>query len=174
MTSTTTTGITGGLNTTLPTAMVISAFTAIALVNSLELQVRIWMTFKKRVGLYFWSLNVASLGVAVYALAFVFKFFKVIQNDIISCVLITIGWWTMVTGQSLVLYSRLHLLVVDRKKLRWILYMICIDAVIFHLPTTVLTFGVRIRKARLCVSETNFPAVKLCHARQVRAHLQDL
>lgn len=136
------TGITGGLHTTLPTAMVISAFTAIAWVNVIELQVRIWMTFKKRVGLYFWSLNVASWGVGIYAAAFIFKFFKVINNDLISCVFITIGWWSMVTGQSLVLYSRLHLLVVDRRKLRWILYMICIDAVIFHLPTTVLTFGV--------------------------------
>jgi hypothetical protein len=48
----------------------------------------------------------------------------------------------MVTGQSLVLYSRLHLLVRDSRKLKWILYMIITDVFLFHIPTTVFTFGV--------------------------------
>jgi hypothetical protein len=47
----------------------------------------------------------------------------------------------MVTGQSVVLYSRLHLIVLNEKLLRLILRMIIIDAVILHIPTTMLTFG---------------------------------
>jgi hypothetical protein len=47
----------------------------------------------------------------------------------------------MVTGQSMVLWSRLHLLVQNRKLLRGILYVIIIDAFVLHIPTTVLAFG---------------------------------
>ena len=49
----------------------------------------------------------------------------------------------MVTGQSVVLYSRLHLVLYDKKLLRRILYMICINAVLLHIPTSVLNFGAR-------------------------------
>ena len=46
----------------------------------------------------------------------------------------------MVTGQSIVLYSRLHLVVRLRKVLRGILAIIIVDAFCFHIPSTVLTF----------------------------------
>lgn len=57
-------GITGGLDTTLTIAMTISGFTAIAWYNSIELNVLIWMTFKRYRGLYFCSILGASWGVA--------------------------------------------------------------------------------------------------------------
>jgi len=47
----------------------------------------------------------------------------------------------MVTGQSVVLYSRLHLIVEDKSKTRWVLYMIIINFFILHVPTTVLFLG---------------------------------
>ncbi|KAL1965349.1 hypothetical protein VTN77DRAFT_5786 [Rasamsonia byssochlamydoides] len=47
----------------------------------------------------------------------------------------------MVTGQSMVLFSRLHLVVQNPKVLRRVLYMIVVDAVLLHVPTTVLTYG---------------------------------
>ncbi len=137
-------GITGGIETTLPIAMTLSAFTAIAWYNVLELNIMIWMTFKRHKGLYFYSLLGSSWGILIYALAFLMKFFQVWRNDYISVAFITIGWYAMVTGQSLVLYSRLHLVVCDRSKIKWILYMIIIDVFLFHVPTTVMTFGVGI------------------------------
>jgi len=70
------------------------------------------------------------------------KFFQFWKNNYISCAFITLGWYFMVTGQSLVLYSRLHLLVRDARKLKWILCMIVTDVFLFHIPTTVFTFGV--------------------------------
>jgi hypothetical protein len=125
-------GITGGLEgTTLPVAMTISAFTAIA-----------WYTFKRRHGLYFYSLLGSSWGIMVYALAFLMKFFQIWKNNYVSVAFITIGWYAMVTGQSLVLYSRLHLVVHDKQSIKWVLYMIITDIFLFHVPTTVLTFGV--------------------------------
>lgn len=47
----------------------------------------------------------------------------------------------MVTGQSLVLYSRLHLVLRDKNRLKHVLYMIFTSVIIFHLPTSILTYG---------------------------------
>ena len=46
----------------------------------------------------------------------------------------------MVTGQSLVLYSRLHLAVRDKRILRAILIMIIVDFCLFQVPTTLQKF----------------------------------
>lgn len=46
-----------------------------------------------------------------------------------------------VSGQSVVLWSRLHLLTNSRKVLRWTLYMIIINGGLLHSITTVLTFA---------------------------------
>ena len=50
----------------------------------------------------------------------------------------------MITGQALVLWSRLHLIVTGKRGDRIIKYtkwMIIIDAICLHIPTTVLTYG---------------------------------
>ena len=44
-------------------------------------------------------------------------------------------------GQSVVLWSRLHLLTNSRRILRWTLYMIIINGIILHSITTTLTFA---------------------------------
>jgi hypothetical protein len=44
-----------------------TAFTAIAWYNSLEILVLIFFVFKKYSGLYFWSLVITSLSVVPYA-----------------------------------------------------------------------------------------------------------
>ena len=50
-------GMTGGLQTTLPVAMTVGAFTAIAWYCNIELNIMIWMVFKGRKGLYFYNLQ---------------------------------------------------------------------------------------------------------------------
>ncbi|KAH6715666.1 hypothetical protein BKA61DRAFT_733566 [Leptodontidium sp. MPI-SDFR-AT-0119] len=142
-------GTTGGLHSTEPILLTIAAFTAIAWYNCVELNVMIWLRFKKHKGLYFWSLLVCSWGIVLHALSFLAKFFQVWKNDYVSVTIITIGWYAMVTGQSLVLYSRLHLVMHDNRKIKWVLYMIIIDVFLFHVPTTVLTFGANSSKAYL-------------------------
>jgi hypothetical protein len=135
-------GITGGYTgNSVSLRIVIGSFIAISWYNAVELNFLIFTTFQKYRGLYFWSLVVASWGVVFYGIGFLFKFFQVIDNSVGNVVFITIGWWCMVTGQSVVLYSRLHLILLNEKLLRQILWMIIIDAVILHIPTTVLTFG---------------------------------
>ncbi|KAF2430840.1 hypothetical protein EJ08DRAFT_556248, partial [Tothia fuscella] len=55
--------------------------------------------------------------------------------------LIAYGWHTMVTGQNVVLYSRLHLVCSRPRVLRGILWMIIANWFISNVPTTVFVFG---------------------------------
>ncbi|KAL6719861.1 hypothetical protein ACLMJK_001782 [Lecanora helva] len=123
------------------TWMAIAAFTAVAWYNVAELNIQVFLTFKRHRGLYFWSLLISSYGCVLHALGFLLKFFQLIHNDYVSVTIITIGWYAMVTGQAVVLYSRLHLVVREQMILRGILAMIIIDAICFHIPTTILTYG---------------------------------
>ncbi len=135
-------GVSGVLDMTAAKALTIVSFAGIAWYNSIELQVMIWMTFRRRHGLYFYSLLVASIGIVVDALGMLLKLFN-LANPFVAITVIIIGWVPMVTGQSLVLYSRLHLVLRDNRKLKWVLAMIIIDAILFHVPTTVLLYLVR-------------------------------
>ncbi|KAJ9605396.1 hypothetical protein H2200_010053 [Cladophialophora chaetospira] len=124
----------------------IAFFAGLTIYNSVELIVLIFATFHTYSGVYFWSLLVANLGLIPYALGFLFKLFEVLVGDAkwVSLVLLTIGWYAMVTGQSVVLWSRLHLLVVGEtggRILNYSRWMIIVDAVILHIPTSVVTFG---------------------------------
>lgn len=121
-------------------------FSSLSMYNALELIVLIFFTFTKFSGLYFWSILISSICVIPYALGFLFKFMEITTGNgrWLAVTLITIGWYGMVTGQAVVLWSRLHLLVEGEKgirTLRWTKWMICINAVILHIPTTVLTYG---------------------------------
>lgn len=46
----------------------------------------------------------------------------------------------MVSGQSLVLYSRLHLVVRIEERIRWVLYLIIFDAIVVGIPDMILAF----------------------------------
>lgn len=125
----------------IPTYMAIAAFTAVAWFNVVELNIQVFMTFKRHRGLYFWSLIISSYGCVLHALGFLLKFFHLTSYVYLAVTIITLGWWAMVTGQAIVLYSRLHLVVREQKVLRGVLIMIIVDAICFHIPTTVLTYG---------------------------------
>lgn len=58
-------------------------------------------------------------------------------------IIATVGWPMMVTGQSLVLYSRLGVVLgpSHANVLKAVKWMIIIDAIVFHVSTTVVMFG---------------------------------
>ena len=126
-------------NTAVYTAIVI--FTALAWYNVLELSFLIFNSFKRYGGLYFWSLLVCAWGTALHALGFILKFFPCGANIYLTVTIITVGWYCMVTGQAVVLYSRIHIVVRNHTVLKVVLWMIIVDAILFHIPTTVLTYG---------------------------------
>jgi hypothetical protein len=128
-------------------ASVVACCITLSLYNAIELLALIYITFKHYSGLYFWSLLIASAGVIPYSVGYVLVYFDVSYN-FIGYIIDTLGWCAMVTGQSVVLYSRLHLVSRDRRILRAVVWMIMIDAVIFHVPTTVMLFGSRYAASR--------------------------
>lgn len=81
------------------------------------------------------SLLVASWGVILLTLSFDLTMFD--QQPGSAQVLTGIGWVAMVTGFSMILYSRLHLVLYNRKQLRILLAIILVDAFLFHLPVIV-------------------------------------
>ncbi|KAL2847458.1 hypothetical protein BJY01DRAFT_234270 [Aspergillus pseudoustus] len=123
---------------------VLVIFIALSCYNIVELVVLVLSTFRRWQGLYFYSLLISGvIGVVPYSLGFLLKFFR-IASPAISVTVLTVGWWTMVTGQAFVLYSRLHLVLRDERTLRRVLYMIIVNVFLLHVPTTVLTFGTNV------------------------------
>jgi hypothetical protein len=119
----------------------IIVFSSIALYNVLELNYMVVGTFRRRKGLYFWSLIVATWGIAVNAVGYLLQYLDLITNTYLYSTLICVGWVCMVTGQSVVLYSRLYLVTTDDKRRRAVLYMIIFNAIAMHIPVAVLVYG---------------------------------
>ncbi|KAH6881057.1 hypothetical protein B0T10DRAFT_609249 [Thelonectria olida] len=124
-----------------PTAFVVACFLAISIYNFVVLNFIILTTFKRRRGLYFWSFIFATWGIPFYSTGFFLKNFRPSTNGYVYVTLIIIGWWPLVTGQSAVLYSRLHLVLDKRSWLKAVRTMIIVNAIICHIPTTVLVYG---------------------------------
>ncbi|KAF4443378.1 hypothetical protein F53441_11426 [Fusarium austroafricanum] len=123
-------------------AIVISVFISIAFYNVLELNAYIFGSFKKRSGLYFWSLLVATWGIAFNGTGYLIMHLSLSAQRYLYSTLILIGWCTMITGQSVVLYSRLHIVVHNQRRLRMVLIMIVANAIWLHLPVIILVYGV--------------------------------
>jgi hypothetical protein len=134
-------GISGDSVSTGNTLDIIIAFLTIALYNVAELNFIILATFKRRSGLYFWSFIVATWGIVPYSVGFLIKALQLGGPAWGYVTAIVVGWCCMVTGQSIVLYSRLHIVLRNEKHLRYVLAMIVTNAIICHIPITVMVYG---------------------------------
>lgn len=134
-------GISSGGLSPGPAVTIVECFLAVAFYNVIELNVIIYSSFPRRTGLYFWSFVVATWGIAVYSVGFLTKDLSFIRNGFIYGTFIVVGWVCMVTGQSMVLFSRMHLLVRDKRILRTTLVCIVVNAIIAHVPTSVVLYG---------------------------------
>ncbi|KAL9634115.1 MAG: hypothetical protein Q9164_004290 [Protoblastenia rupestris] len=65
--------------------------------------------------------------------------FRIWTNAHAVGVVIGVSWWFMVTGQALVLYSRLYLVVRNQRRIRWVLIMIITNFWILHIPIMLLS-----------------------------------
>jgi len=120
----------------------------IAWYNAIELIVLCFATFKRYGGCYFWCLLIASFSIIPFGLGYLLIIYGIYTNEF-PVVMELIAWVGMVTGQSLVLWSRLHLVVHSRRVLRACLAMIIIDAILFHIPASVLELGSHSNKSDL-------------------------
>jgi len=108
---------------------------------TVELTLQVFFTFKRHKGLYFYSILVCTWGVTFHVLGLILKVFAV-GHWILSSILFKIGWVSNVTGFSMVLYSRLHLVIRQKRILRAVLAMIIVDAFLLHVPIIIFDFGI--------------------------------
>ncbi|KAI9794284.1 MAG: hypothetical protein M1833_000427 [Piccolia ochrophora] len=118
----------------------LAAFSAVAIYMSVEIHVQIFTTFKAHRSLYFWSLLVCSWGIVVHIIASLLRLLVFESSWVFHTTLLEFGWIGMVTGFGLVQYSRLHLVIHNRRILHYVLAMIITNAFILHVPTAVLTY----------------------------------
>ena len=120
-----------------PMAMALSALFGIAVYNSFELYIFILRTFHRRRGLYFWSAICATTGILLISLFCLLRFFGVAHPGLMAA-LTSASWATMVTGQSLMLYSRLHLVLCNPKRTRCLLSLIICAFLFIEIPVGTL------------------------------------
>ncbi|KAK3390010.1 hypothetical protein B0H63DRAFT_428568 [Podospora didyma] len=127
------------------TLIVILVFLSISFYNVVELTLIIFTTFKRFSGLYFWSFLISTWGIAVWSMGFLLKYTGVVghipNHYLLYMTFIEVGFVCMVTGQGVVLYSRLHIIVRRRRTLQLALGMVIFDAIICHIPIIVVAFG---------------------------------
>ncbi|KAK8054415.1 hypothetical protein PG996_013716 [Apiospora saccharicola] len=120
----------------------VTVLLAIALWNAMEMVPLVFFTFKRFRTLYFWSICVSTVGILVCAASQIVSTWgpePYGRTALIAGVISCLGWAPMVTGQSLVLYSRLHLLHVPPRTLKLVKGMIIFDGVTLHSIGTAFT-----------------------------------
>jgi hypothetical protein len=108
---------------------------------SLELLVLVYVTFKRHSGIYFWSIVVTTLGLILQTTGYILKSFENSCPPILVVIICKVGWVSNVTGFSIVLWSRLHLVVNNDRLLKFVLCVILADGLICHTPIIVFEFG---------------------------------
>lgn len=126
----------------------VACLIGVAWYNALELIILCFTTFKRYGGCYFWCLLISSVAIIPFGLGYLLIIFN-IYNNLFPVAMELIAWVCMVTGQSLVLWSRLHLVVQNHTVLRWTLAMIIVDAIVFHIPASVLELGSHSNKSAI-------------------------
>ncbi|KAJ5297149.1 uncharacterized protein N7443_008042 [Penicillium atrosanguineum] len=120
---------------------IMGALMAIVLYNAAELSLLIFMTFRHYRGLYFWSLTLSTiLGLIPNGIGNILHFFN-IRSLWLALAVSSFGYYFLVPAQSVVLYSRLHLVLYNQKILRFVLCAIIFSTIFIAVPTTITTFG---------------------------------
>ncbi|KAH7140484.1 hypothetical protein B0J13DRAFT_638234 [Dactylonectria estremocensis] len=130
----------GGQRTYDPEDVMVIACSTLAVYNAFELLVLIFITFKRRKGLYFWSNFLAAFGIIPYCIGWLIAYFTLTPLWV-GIMFAQIGWTLLVSGQSMVLYSRLHLVLNDPKILCALLWIIILNGILWHTSITVVVFG---------------------------------
>ncbi|KAF3067946.1 hypothetical protein CFAM422_008298 [Trichoderma lentiforme] len=135
-------GFSSGVDhTSLVFQILIPVFFSLALYNVIELTFLIFHTFKRHSGLYFWSCVFATGGLVFQSAGFFILYYASPSVAYLAVTISLLGWIPMVTGQSLVLWSRLHLILHNRRRLRMILWMIIINAILCTGGITPMIYG---------------------------------
>jgi hypothetical protein len=125
------------------------AFFSVALWLALDLIFQVHITFRRWSGMYYWTVLGTSIGVGLHATMLTVKMFTVqnVAENIGTTILTKMGDIFTQTGFSLVLYSRLNLVMrAQQAYLKYILILILVSSLAVHTSTTTLTIGMNTRK----------------------------
>jgi hypothetical protein len=86
------------------------------------------------------SITATAFGIIFLTIGICFEDYTGYRNVAFQSSFRNVGWTMMITGSSLVLYSRLHLLLFNSKFLRIILLMILLNTIVFQLPDFSLVY----------------------------------
>lgn len=121
--------------------VIMGVLVSIVLYNAVELTVLILMTFRRYRSLYFWSLVLsATIGLIASGIGNLLHFFAIGPLSL-ALALSNVGFYFLVPAQSLVLYSRLHLILSNPRLLHFILCAVIFSGIVFAVLVTVLSFG---------------------------------
>ena len=133
-----------GLKKDLPMSMTIAAFSGISWYIGAEINTSLFILFKRRNGLYFWSCALASWGIILQPLFIILADYGLWTNLKGGIICIYLTWMIMVVPQSWLLYSRLHLIVHNDAMLKWLRVLLTFTSIVFVVPTIVIgTIAVR-------------------------------
>jgi hypothetical protein len=121
--------------TPLPSAMAAAAFSGIGWFLALEVTIRLAARFTRR-SLYFYACLCCSWGIITHLVAITLIDWR-IWDTYANIVVIHLSWCTYVISQSIVLYSRLNLVLKQQELSRYVLWMIMFNSVVFGLGTVV-------------------------------------
>ncbi|KAI2622873.1 hypothetical protein GGS26DRAFT_227872 [Hypomontagnella submonticulosa] len=116
-------------------AMAMAAFAGISWYIGAEITVSLFLLFRHRRGLYFWSCALGIWGVILQTLFIILADFGVWTDLKASITMIYLSWAIMVVPQSWVLYSRLHLITPQRAILNWVRAALIFNSVVFGITT---------------------------------------
>jgi hypothetical protein len=117
------------------------AFAAVAIWSTVPLTMRFLTTVKRRSGVYFWSVLITSWGLCIRQIGILTSFLARKCPWVLRLALAQVGWVMMVTGFSLVLYSRLSIIVQSRRIRLMVLGMIVFNGVVWHTAMTTIAAG---------------------------------
>ena len=118
-----------------------SAVVAVTFYLVLETQTEIFRAFKRRKGLYFWSIQLGILGTCLDNIGICLKYLaRMTKLWPLTCLFILGGWTIHSTAQLLILYSRLHFVCRDPGIQRAVFWMIIVTFVLFQIPSWVVVW----------------------------------
>lgn len=118
------------------------AFFAMTFLLVVEINVEIHRVFKQRRGVYFWAMQIGSVGCGVDALGLILKYLVPTADRgwPLYTLLTSVGWAVYTVSQLTVLYSRLHLVSQNRRVQRGVFYMIVIASPILIVTDWITTW----------------------------------
>ena len=86
------------------------------------------------------SITITALGIIVRGTGITILVYSGLRNPVLITTFHSLGWAIVVTGSSLVLYSRLHLVLPNPKLLRILLLVILGSSVLLQTPNIVMSY----------------------------------